>query len=549
MRVTCKHCGARYNVADDKLKGRERKFRCRHCQQLIIIKLKPATGGQKQAAAEWFFGLDGNEQGPFNLQQAERLIRQGKITRDHFVWQEGLPDWLPIEQVAEINRLFSTSRPPSPPPSRPVLLTRSRGDEQDQEPVTAKAGPDSPRQQVGAGEAAGSNRRRGEASRAGKLRQPQDDERRKQLLLKVAHKRQAVRAERQADRIAEHFFTRPVDNDDAPLPPPPLADVEQLAGQLEHEADREEDDTAAADPLAGLLKREQPLPEEISKVTKVLADQAGLGVMHKSRRLGVTVAAILVVAGLLGGFIWLGASQGWFKAIGIGGGAGSHRDDQHISLADIEKLSPEERKRLRQLWENRKKSPGSGNVAQGTAGSAGSQSSRPVTAREKQLLAFYQQQQEGKREVAPRGPRGLEAVAGPALVELPSMSGGFAITGSPASVSKPEVNPRGPDGTASPERLTELQIRQVVATNRQKIRRCLEKQLKRDARVSGKMVLVARVTPRGRVQSVRVATEKFHGTIVEECLLKEVKSWRFPSFAGKPYDLSFPLLLSARGNY
>jgi len=94
-----------------------------------------------------------------------------------------------------------------------------------------------------------------------------------------------------------------------------------------------------------------------------------------------------------------------------------------------------------------------------------------------------------------------------------------------------------------------LQIRQVVATNRQKIRRCLEKQLKRDARVSGKMVLVARVTPRGRVQSVRVATEKFHGTIVEECLLKEVKSWRFPSFAGKPYDLSFPLLLSARGNY
>lgn len=543
MRVTCDHCGARYSVAEDKLKNRERKFRCKHCRQIITI--RPRSRQEPAAAQEWLFGLDGREQGPYNLEQAQHLIRQGKITRDYFVWREGLPDWLPVEQVDEINHLFSPSRPPAPPPSRPVLLTQALGSGPGRERTTTPTGTNRAPRQTRPDTGAGKAGQQATSSPGEKIERQQDDDRRRQLLLKVAHKRQAVRAERQADRIAEHFFTRPVDNDDAPLPPP-VDEAEQIAGRLEHEADQEE--SRAADPLAGLLEQEQPLPEEISKVTKVLADQAGLGVVHKSRRLGITVVAILAVAGLLGGFIWLGARQGWFKSIGIGGGSSNRRDKQEVSMADLEKLSPEEKKRLHQLWELRRKDPGGGKKNQ-VAGSAQAQSARPLTSREKQLLAFYQQQQEGKREVAPRGPRGLDSLAGPSLVDLPSMSGGFKITTSPGSGSKPEIKPSGPAAPLSSQQLTELQIRQVVALHRKKIQRCLEKQLKRDARIAGKMILVARVTPQGRVESVRSATEKFHGTIVEECLLKEVRNWRFPAFSGEAYELSFPLLLSARGKY
>ena len=49
--------------------------------------------------------------------------------------------------------------------------------------------------------------------------------------------------------------------------------------------------------------------------------------------------------------------------------------------------------------------------------------------------------------------------------------------------------------------------------------------------------------------AARTATPKFNGTFVEECLVKEVKRWEFPSFKGETYDITFPLLLTARQTY
>jgi hypothetical protein len=116
------------------------------------------------------------------------------------------------------------------------------------------------------------------------------------------------------------------------------------------------------------------------------------------------------------------------------------------------------------------------------------------------------------------------------------------------SDSKHEVTPVAPAGVAS-QRLTDLQVRRVIQQHYHRVKNCLERQLKRDSSVSGKMYVVARVKPNGRVQAVRIATKKFHGTFVEECLIKEVKRWEFPSFKGEAYELRFPLLLSARGEY
>ena len=63
------------------------------------------------------------------------------------------------------------------------------------------------------------------------------------------------------------------------------------------------------------------------------------------------------------------------------------------------------------------------------------------------------------------------------------------------------------------------------------------------------MYVVARVSPIGKVEKVHIATPKFNGTFVEECLVREVKRWEFPGFKGETYDLTFPLLLTARQTY
>jgi predicted Zn finger-like uncharacterized protein len=54
----------------------------------------PAEGGPV-----WYYGLDGTEVGPFSLLEMEERIRRGSITRDHFVWREGMDDWAPVEEA------------------------------------------------------------------------------------------------------------------------------------------------------------------------------------------------------------------------------------------------------------------------------------------------------------------------------------------------------------------------------------------------------------------------------------------------------------------
>ncbi len=44
----------------------------------------------------WFYESTGQQQGPVNEQELDRLIAEGKITPDTLVWREGLADWQPL---------------------------------------------------------------------------------------------------------------------------------------------------------------------------------------------------------------------------------------------------------------------------------------------------------------------------------------------------------------------------------------------------------------------------------------------------------------------
>ncbi|RME19353.1 MAG: hypothetical protein D6806_18455 [Deltaproteobacteria bacterium] len=320
----------------------------------------------------------------------------------------------------------------------------------------------------------------------------------------------------------------------APLPPPPVDD-----SQPELEADEH-------DPLSQLVEPEL-LERDISKVTRILADQAGLGAAHKSRRLGVTLLAVFGVVGLLGGFVWLAASQGWFSAIGIGKPRQPLKEEKRISIKDI-KLSPEEARRLRRILlqgNAKRRQPVNGRKTAGRR----VQQTVELTRQERELLEFYRAQEQQKEEVAPLATRNPLAAAGPASVEI---GGGYDVSGSldaPFDASKPEVVPESRGRMPLLQGLSELHIKLVVNAHMKRIRRCFERQLKRDPRVNGKMTILALVVPSGEVKKVQIKEEKFRGTIVEECLLKEVAGWRFPAFQGEPYELSFPLLLSPRGGY
>ncbi|WP_328916659.1 MULTISPECIES: SPFH domain-containing protein [unclassified Streptomyces] len=67
--------------------------------------------------AQWFVGVGGAQQGPYDAAALSGLIGAGTMTRASLVWKEGMPGWLPAEQVPEVGPLFAAVPPPLPPQS------------------------------------------------------------------------------------------------------------------------------------------------------------------------------------------------------------------------------------------------------------------------------------------------------------------------------------------------------------------------------------------------------------------------------------------------
>ena len=59
---------------------------------------------------------DGNQSGPFNLQQLQSMVQNGQLTKDTHVWKQGMANWATAGNVQELSSLIGAVPPPPPPP-------------------------------------------------------------------------------------------------------------------------------------------------------------------------------------------------------------------------------------------------------------------------------------------------------------------------------------------------------------------------------------------------------------------------------------------------
>lgn len=57
--------------------------------------------------ARWFHLEDERQVGPLDLAEMRRLVLEGRVGPDTFVWADGMPDWRPAKRVPAL----------TPPPS------------------------------------------------------------------------------------------------------------------------------------------------------------------------------------------------------------------------------------------------------------------------------------------------------------------------------------------------------------------------------------------------------------------------------------------------
>ena len=277
MKFYCDRCKTRYTIADERVRGKVLKIRCKNCANVITVREgtgadggaepepagagKPSDGvaalerrtasntgrlvpsisrtatatspaplaeiygdGADAAASdqledEWYVSLDGDQAGPYTLGQAQAWVAARKATDDLHCWTEGFDDWLPVEKVSHFRglRTRSIKRPPTQPPPIPA----DAGRREDSRPLFAST--------MAALEADGA------AAEADALRHPPKLSKRAPTPPPVAPPRSAAKAK---PSVAEQVATVPAE----PAPKPRSRTVSQSVALFDTGADPDDDD-------------------------------------------------------------------------------------------------------------------------------------------------------------------------------------------------------------------------------------------------------------------------------------------------------------------
>ena len=171
MKVSCQACGAKYTIADDKVRGRKVKIRCKSCGAPIVVDAAseappadaakgpgadaaPAAGSAAAAAPAvkneaWSVNLSDTDQRNMTTEEIIAGWKSGVVTNDAFVWKDGMNDWVAILECEELRSVLpgpAAAPDPTATPFGPTIVTA---------PVAAAATKGLPAARVSGGRARG----------------------------------------------------------------------------------------------------------------------------------------------------------------------------------------------------------------------------------------------------------------------------------------------------------------------------------------------------------------------------------------------------------
>lgn len=100
--------------------------------------------------------------------------------------------------------------------------------------------------------------------------------------------------------------------------------------------------------------------------------------------------------------------------------------------------------------------------------------------------------------------------------------------------------PPAPGSGEIPETLGTADIMRVVVDNKPTIKQCVDEQRKRDASLSGKIVMSWTILASGRTVNVSCASEEFKSSYMAHCLAGLIKGWQFPRHKVQGDPINFP---------
>src|SRR6185295_10695640 len=137
MKIVCDNCSTKYSIADEKVRGKVFKIKCKKCSHIIVVKGSEGTadvsdpaapppsgtfdqketrvfdyaggggaesnGAAAGAAADavWYLVIDREQVGPLSVQEIQDKYARREIDNDTYGWREGFGDWQRIASIPD----------------------------------------------------------------------------------------------------------------------------------------------------------------------------------------------------------------------------------------------------------------------------------------------------------------------------------------------------------------------------------------------------------------------------------------------------------------
>lgn len=529
MKFACGHCGAKYQISDEKVRGKVLTVRCKRCQGKVrvreglpegpggivtapVIESPPAAqpsaasvaaertvtapspraaaapvddgfhdeatrlGGPSAAPAptpaeppevDWYVALDGVQSGPFFLAQLKAKWAAGELGPRHYVWNEHFSNWKLAASV-EALRTPPVARSPTVPPARAPEAAEVPEAATVGHPgaISAGAAASVPAQDRVAGQVPSEPSSKGAAAPAAAVPAGNAN-----LLGNVALPAAGENAEAaEVNRMLEG----------SPFERSPLT----FAG-IPHASE------------ADLVQREN---------TRFFVNQAGVNASMSRKRLAAILAAGMALALVL---VAVAGATGVIAVEIPGIGDPFAGLSQKLALWDGE---AEDAEALKKSLEAKRRAPR-------RRRRAGRSATSPTT----DYVADADDGASGSRGTSAGGTVDIDIGGGGLFAKDEAVPAGVLPESGVEDVALPDQ-----------QHLTPKAVEKVVRDGTEALRTCHRRSRRAKERVGGKLVLELTVRANGRVKAIRPRTRGFRGTVLYRCVEERVRTWVFPAFSGPP---------------
>jgi predicted Zn finger-like uncharacterized protein len=148
MKIVCDNCATKYSIADDKVRGKVFKIRCKKCSHIIVVRgqdgagaaaaaepapkfdqketkvfdysgadgeAAAAAGQQAPAAASsgdapvWHLVIDREQVGPMTAEEVRQRFARGECDGETYAWREGFGDWQKLSAIGDFGDLMAAA--------------------------------------------------------------------------------------------------------------------------------------------------------------------------------------------------------------------------------------------------------------------------------------------------------------------------------------------------------------------------------------------------------------------------------------------------------